>query len=302
LAVLLAVAGRLHAHSAQGWVEPRLARLPGFSGLPAHKRWLRAKWALASGLALLALLPVPATVKAPLSIEPLERRVVSAPISGRIDAVLVEPGDVVKAGETVLVRMDTQTLQAERDAASAALQAALAQASTARMEGDADGERAAALRAEQAQAQLGLADNRIAEASVRAPIDGAVMGEDLRRRVGAQISRGDTLFEVAAPGAYRAEIMVADADVSRLAPGQSVRVSLDAFTLGGARATVQRIYPLAETNQKGAAFRVIAALEPTDQPLKPGMTGRARIETGWRPLGWQAIEPLVSLARRALWL
>jgi multidrug efflux pump subunit AcrA (membrane-fusion protein) len=298
----LALLGRLRPHGVRGWLEPKLAHWPVTRSWAAETRWRNAKRAALGAVLLLLLLPVPRGVDAPVTIEALERRLVTAPIAGRIDQVAVQPGDAVKAGESLLVQLDTQPLQAERDQASAALQAALAQAATARADGDPDGERTAALRAEQAQAQMSLLDYRIAEASVRAPLSGTVMGEDLRRRTGAQVARGDTLFEVAVDGAYRAELLVSDRDVARVSTGDRVSLGLSAFSLRRYSATVDRVYPLAEVKDGRNAFRVIATLEPGADGLKPGMAGRGSIRTGWQPLGWRVLEPVVQVVRRALWV
>ena len=66
-------------------------------------------------LILLALLlPLPDRVQAPLLIEPLTRRVVTAPITARIDYVSADPGDQVEAG-ALLVRFDSTQIERDRE-------------------------------------------------------------------------------------------------------------------------------------------------------------------------------------------
>ncbi len=283
-------------------VDTLLAKLPVLARLAPDQRWPVAKRALIGGAVLLCLLPVPRTVSATVSIEPLTRRIVSAPIVGRIDHVRVQPGDTVVAGKTVLVELDTQALQAERDQAMAAMQSAMAQATTARAEGDPDNERSAQLRAEQAQAQIALLDYRITEAAIVAPISGVVMGEDMRRREGAQVSRGESLFEIAAPGRYRAEVLVPDRDIDRVTPGAPLSMHLSAYSFGRFSGTVERVYPLAELEHGNNVFRVIAQIDATEHGLQPGMAGSARIRSGWQPLGWTVLQPVVDVIRKALWI
>jgi biotin carboxyl carrier protein len=296
------VRARVRGSGFSSGVDTLLAKLPVLTKLPAEQRRQKAKrWAFA-GAALLFVLPVPNTVTGSVSIEPQTRRVISAPIISRLDKVHVQPGDTVVAGKTVLISLDSRILQAELDQASASLQAAIADAATARSEGDPDRERASQLRADQAQAQVALLEYRLAETEIVAPVSGTVMGEDLRRKEGTQISRGDALFEIAAPGAYRAEILVPDQHIDKVTPGTDVRLHLDAFSLKRFTAKVDRIYPLTETVRGKNVFRVIARLETQPQALQPGMSGTARLQSGWQILGWSVLEPVVDRVRGLLWI
>lgn len=298
----LPVLARVRSGGVHPKIEQALAKIPALAKLPAEKRLSTASKWLLSAAAILFFVPVPDTVTGSVSIEPQTRRIVSAPVMSRLDKVHVQPGDTVIARKSVLVSLDSQALQAERDQAEATLQAAAADAATARSEGDPDRERASQLRAEQAQAQVALLDYRISETEIVAPVDGIVMGEDLRRKQGAQVNRGDSLFEIATPGAYRAEILVPDSDIEKVVRGKSVSVHLDAFTLKRLSGQVERIYPMTETVRGKNVFRVIAKLEKENADLQPGMGGEARIRSGWQILGWFMLEPVVDRARSWLWI
>jgi hypothetical protein len=283
-------------------VEQTLAKIPALARMTPERRLPTARrWAFGA-LILLCIMPVPDTVSGTVTIEPQTRRIVSAPIMSRIDKVHVQPGDIVIGGKTILVSLDTQALQAERDQANAGLQSAMAESATARADGDADRERAAQLRADQAQAQVALLDYRISEAEIIAPTSGILMGEDLRRREGASLNRGDSLFEIATPGAYRAEILVPDHDIDKITTGARVSLHLDAYSLSRFTGKIERIYPLTETVHGKNVFRVIAALETDTKKLQPGMGGDARVRAGWQPLGWSVLEPLVDRIRGFIWL
>jgi multidrug efflux pump subunit AcrA (membrane-fusion protein) len=222
----------------------------------------------------LCILPVPDSVSGSMTIEPKVRRLVSAPIMSRIEKVHVQPGDSVIAGKTILVSLDTQNLMAERDQMDAALQSAMADASMARNEGDPDRERAAQLRAEQAQAQVALVDYRLSEANM----------------------------EIATPGAYRAEMLIPDQDIDKVTKGASVSMHLDAFSLKRFKGKVERVFPLTEVVRGKNVFRTVVALETGEMDLQPGMNGDARVSSGWRPLGWSMLEPIVDRIRGFLWI
>ncbi len=290
----------------RAWLPPKLVdavanRLPAERSEADRRRWARR--AILAAPFLLLLVPVPVNVGAPVTVEALERRVVTAPFDGRIDAVLAEPGDHVRAGRTVLARLDARNAESERGDVMAGLQAALSQAGVARTEGRGDEARQAQLQAQQLTARAQALGLQIAQAEIRAPIDGVLGGDDLHRRTGSPVARGETLFVVARPGRYRAEAQVSDRDISRVKVGQRVGLALRARVLSRPTATVTRIYPTAEPVQGDNIFRVIAAIDAADAGgLLPGMEGRASIRTGWAPLGWVLLKGPVRWVRQTLWI
>ncbi|WP_199555589.1 efflux RND transporter periplasmic adaptor subunit [Sandaracinobacteroides hominis] len=276
-------------------------RLPWPAAIQPERRPRLARQLAAGLVAAFLLLPFPAAVSAPLSIEPQVKRIVTAPLSARIDRVEVEPGDRVTAGQLLLL-LDTHALERERDEASAQLQAAAVEQGRARDEGDSDAARLAELRMAQVQANLSALEGRIAEGEVRASMAGTVGGSDLKQRLGATVSRGEQLFTVSAGTGMRAELMVSDRDIGRVRLGDTVSLALSARPFSRESARVSRIYPVAEVTRTGNVFRVIASLDAEADTLRPGMEGTGRIRTGWRPLAWQLLEPAVRWLRLKIWL
>ncbi|PZU48043.1 MAG: hypothetical protein DI568_08800 [Sphingomonas sp.] len=293
---------RLYRPSLSDRFDRLVAAAPWPQSVPVANRPRLARRGLAAALLLALLLPLPDRVQAPLLIEPLTRRVVTAPITARIDDVSADPGDQVEAG-ALLVRFDSTQIERDREEAAAALQAASTQAAVARADGDVEAERLAQLKAAQLSGQVTLLELRLAETEVRAPIAGTVAGEDLRRRVGATMTRGDTLFSIAAPGGYRAELLVGDSDISRVKPGAAVSMRLASRPLSRVRGTVSRIYPLAEVADGRNIFRTLVTIDKEDaRDLRAGMSGTGSITGGWAPLGWQLLRPAVRWVRLKLWV
>lgn len=296
------VTARLHRPDLSERFDAAVARLPWPAQVAAADRPRLARRLLAGAAALLLVLPVPDGVSAPLTIEPLVRRAVTAPASARIEAVKVEPGDAVSEGQ-LLVQLDDQPVVREREEAQSALQAAAGEAGRARADGDVDAERIAQFKVAQLAAQLALLDARLAETNVTAPIAGIVGGEDLRRRVGAGVQRGELLFTIAAAKGNRADIRVADSDIDRVAVGQRVSMALAARPLSRTGGAIVRIYPLAEVIEGRNVFRAVAAIDGSDSDgLRPGMAGSATIRSGWAPLAWQALRAPVRWLRLKLWV
>lgn len=296
------VTARLKRPSLSERFDRLVSKGPWPASVEPARRPRLARRLLAGAAAATLLLPLPDRVQAPLRIEPFERRVVTAPVTARIDAVLVNPGDLVTAGQA-LVRFDSSGLARERDEAAAALQAASTQAASARADGDVEAERLAQLKVAQLSGQVTLLESRIAETEVRAPIAGTVNGDDLRQRVGATVGRGDSLYSIAAQGGYRAELLVGDSDVNRVEVGARVSMRLASRPLGRLGGSVSRIYPLAEVVDGRNIFRTLVTIDAEDSGgLRAGMAGTGWVSGGWAPLAWQVVRPAVRWVRLRLWI
>jgi membrane fusion protein len=143
------------------------------------------------------------------------------------------------------------------------------------------------------------------ELSVPAPCDGTL----LRLRVkapGAFVPEGETLCELACDGdRLQADVIVPQAGLGRLKPGQGVKLLYEAFPYqryGVRYGTVGWVSPASLTGEGEAAFHAFVELaddsitvEGQPRPLKPGMRGRAQVVVGRVPLITYAFEPLRQL-------
>lgn len=159
----------------------------------------------------------------------------------RLDAVLVNVGDVVKRGQ-VLARFDQRSVQADLAQSRASVQEARAAASEAdgnasrarnlsasgalsRQQVDqyAAAEQTAKARVAAAQAALDAQQLRLSNAVVRAPDDGVISVRTAT--VGAVVGTGTELFRMIRKGRleWRAEVLASD--LPQLAPGTRARVT-----------------------------------------------------------------------------
>ena len=158
-----------------------------------------------------------------------------------------------------------------------------------------------------------LGQNRGSDLAAAAPCDGTVIRLAVKAP-GAVVQEGDLLCEVAcAGGALQAELTVPPGGVSRLRPGQGVKLLYDAFPYqrhGVRFGTVRWVSPAGATAgaAPGAAgggppvFRATAAIadesilvDGRPRPLMAGMGGRAEVVVGRRSLISHALEPLRQL-------
>lgn len=251
-----------------------------------------------------------------------DQALLSPEVIGKVRAVLVAEGDRVESGQVVL-RLDEQVYQAEvaqqeafvrqqriniqRQQLNAANQARQwqrvkelhqrgllddTQADTARHASELAQIEVRASREALSQAEAGLqqARERLARTEIRAPIAGTVMALDIKVGETAVSSAtgiaGSSLMTIADPDSLMTEVNVDEADIARIAVGQSVDVYAAAFPETALVGEVESI-PLsprsAGLGQQASLARDYAVKvrlhDPTALALRPGMTCRAEIYT-----------------------
>ncbi len=257
---------------------------------------------LAVVLLLLAIfVPVPDRVKGEGRIIAMQRRMISAPFTARIDEVLVRPGDRVEAGQSLL-RLDTRETRVqmiERQNESNRLRI---QADEARSQGKLA--EAAMLEAQlgQAQADVEILRLRLEQAEMRAPISGVITQGNLEDMIGEVVDPTRGLLEIAQLDTITAVVMVPERAVIRLREGQRGKMTLTARPGEDLEFEVVRITPAAELYEQQNAYRVEVALESPPSWLRPGMEGQAKVFGEQTNMLTILTRPAVDAVRLWLWI
>ena len=160
-------------------------------------------------------------------------------------------------------------------------------------------------RVAQADAELELLSAQLKRTTLRAPLDGVVVSGDLSRALGAPVTRGQVLFEVAPLDDYRVVLQVDERDMSGLRIGQRGALALTGMPQARLPIVVQKIGTSAQDADGRNVVRVEARLAANRKEnlgaLRPGMHGVAKVATGERRLLWIWTHDLVDWARLALW-
>ncbi len=267
-------------------------------GAPRRQRLLIGGIA---ALLLAMLLPVQDQVSGRARVEGAQQRVLVAPSDGFLQAALVHPGDRVKAGQA-LADLAQQDLQRERDKWTSQL----AQHESGYVGAMARADRAdaglALARAQEAEAQLALVEDQLQRTRLSAPFDGVVIQGDLSQSIGAPVKQGDALLTVASLARFRVVVEVDETDVARVKPGQRGQLSLSALPWDTLGLTVVRIVPLAQAKDGRNVFEVQAEFTgPLPASVRPGLLGRARVDIGQGPWGWNLLRPVIERLRLGLW-
>ncbi len=146
------------------------------------------------------------------------------------------------------------------------------------LDGPADEDLAIA-RAQVRQTDLSVqqTENSIANARLVAPISGVVSLVNVRQ--GELYSGGLPAFRLTDLNSFHMSVLVDEIDVRQVAVGQTVRLSLDALPDQDLTGQVTSVSPTADNVGGVVAYSVEIVPDPTDAPLRSGMSATAIITT-----------------------
>ncbi|MDB5978259.1 MAG: hypothetical protein JWR07_5019 [Nevskia sp.] len=239
-------------------------------------------------------------VAAKTVIEGAVQRAAVAPFEGYVAESLVRAGDTVRRGQ-VLCRLDDKDLTLERTRWTAERDQLLGKHRQAFAVQDRATMQMVAAQISQAEAQLALAEDKLARATLIAPFDGVVVSGDLSQLLGTPVEQGKVLFEIAPLDAYRVILQVDERDIADVRLSQSGELALSGLPHQTMDFVVKQITPVTTPQEGRNHFRVEARLEQASERLRPGMEGIGKIAIGERKLIWIWTHSLVDWLRLAAW-
>ena len=288
------------------WIGIRLWRkLKDIAFKAASSERSIKKAAVLGGFALLMYLFVgvwPYSVDGTFILKARNSLHVTAPVDGYIDSAPVDPGDIVKAGD-VLVKLDTRELLLDQSEALARLarhhheaEKALAAKSLADM-------RIAKSMEEEALAEMERIEFYLKQATVRSPFDGVVADGDLRTRIGAPVRQGEVMMAVASLESLYIELFISEKDIGEIKSDAGAEISFVGSPDKKYRVEVEKIVPLARVDKGENVFVVHARI--LDEKLdwwRPGMSGVAKFDVGWRSPWWILTHDAIDYLRLHFWI
>lgn len=240
------------------------------------------------------------TAEAAGELEPVYKVEVKSKASGEILELYVDSGDEVEPG-TLLARVDPRDVENAHDQATADLEVARARLSIAKAQLNRSqallgseiitaqeyeqrdlehaNARAALVRA---QTNLELAELRLTDVTIRAPVGGTVLeklvenGQVIQSATG-NVSGGSTLFIMANLDDMRVRTLVDETDMGQLTAGMDATVSVEAFPDRTFHGQIEKIEPQAVVVQNVTMFPVIVLLDNRSGLLKPGMNAEVEV-------------------------
>jgi HlyD family secretion protein len=172
------------------------------------------------------------------------------------------------------------TMRAPSEAELAAARTAIvqAEANLARLqEGISDEDLLVAqLQVQQAYLSLDQARNQLDGTILVAPHDGTIT---LAAIQAGELSGGQPAFILTDLSRYHIDVTVDEIDIGRISVGQPATITLDALPGDTLTGRVEQIADTAQLDTGVVTYRVTTQLDPTDAPLRVGMTANVDIVT-----------------------
>ncbi|MBW1688980.1 MAG: efflux RND transporter periplasmic adaptor subunit, partial [Deltaproteobacteria bacterium] len=247
---------------------------------------------------------ISSSVAATGTVEPIAVIDVKSQASGEVLEVPIELGDKVEKG-TLLVRINPRDVRNAFNQAEADLEVARARQTISRRQL----ERTTSLRESQvvtedeyevalleaanakaslvkAETNLELAEDRLNDVTVRAPINGTVVEKTAEEgqiiTSAREMTGGTILMRMADLNEVQVRTLVDETDIGTIQPGLNATILVDAYPDQEFRGKVLKIEPQAVVEQNVTLFAVLTRIRNDEDLLKPGMNADVEILIGVR--------------------
>jgi HlyD family secretion protein len=238
-------------------------------------------------------------------IEPIRMVEVKSKVSGELIRINFETGDEVRQGELIAtvdprdVRNALAQMEADLELARARVETAKSQRrraeelakggllSTQDLENTRLEETNANAQLVKARTNLQLAQEKMGDVTIRAPITGTIIEKGAEQgqiiaSASANVSGGTTLVKMADLATVQARALVDEVDIGRIHAGQETTVEVEAYPGRAFRGSVTKIEPQAVVEQNVTMFPVLIKLPNPERLLKPGMNAEVSIRVADR--------------------
>lgn len=267
---------------------------------PDHPSFKLKAVALAAAALFLAFADGEFRVPAKTVVEGLVQRSVVAPFQGYISQASVRAGDTVSAQQT-LATLDDKDLRLEQIRWQTEREQALRKYHEAQAKHDRASASVLGAQVNQAEAQLGLIEEKLKRAVIAAPFDGIVVSGDWSQLLGAPVEQGKVLFEVTPLDAYRVILKVDERDIAYVKLGQPGQLVLSGLAGERLSFAVKKITSVTTAEEGINYFRVEAQLDAPAATVRPGMEGVGKILAGEHRLAWIWTRRLTDWLAIKLW-
>jgi RND family efflux transporter MFP subunit len=280
-----------------GILEPVLARKNKFLQMERAKQTTYAIGAAVIAL-LLVIIQIPMRVDGAATVSAARIAQLQAQVEGTVKQVYVKEGQPVKQGD-VLADMEDWDYKAALAAAEAKLNTASSAMNQALASNNGTEAGVQKIQADYWRAEVARARERLEKTHLRAPISGVVSTPHVQGFAGKHLAVGDSFAEVSDTSQATVDVAVDENDVSLLnhpKKPMGASVKLDGFPAETFKGTVDIVSPKSEASGDHRVYFARVTVPNPDGEMRPGMQGRAKVNTGWRPLGF------VLLRKPAMWI
>jgi GAF domain-containing protein len=261
----------------------------------SFREWPKEQYYKLSGIALVALLSlifikVPHNISSNVQIQPLNHTFFSK-LTGQVKSVFVKEGQYVKAGD-LLVELDVGDTLIElqnKEARRAKARVEMLKLQSENQIADYKIKESELLSLDY---EMELLTNKVKNSKIYSNVEGIVISEKLDDLVGMPVNYGQELVKIARHDKLIAQFEVPEADILFVRSNQNVQFKVYGHPTtsfgdeklvsvsGEARQVLET-----DPNKYYMAKAIVDVSRANHAVLRPGMTGRGKIYSDWRPLG-----------------
>lgn len=280
-----------------GILEPVMRKKDKFLQMEKAKQ---TTYAIGAGVAalLLVLIQFPMRVDGPATVTAARLAQLETQVEGTVKKVYAKEGQAVKQGD-VLADLDDWDYRAALGAAQAKLSTANAAMNQALASNDGTEAGVQRVQVDYWRSEVDRARERLERTHLRAPIGGVVSTPHIQNFAGKHLAVGDSFAEIADTSNATVDVAVDESDVALLnhpKKPMGASVKLDGFPAQTFKGTVDIVSPKSEALGDHRVYFARVTVPNPEGEMRPGMQGRAKINSGWRPLGY------VLLRKPAMWV
>ena len=269
----------------------------------------RATWRTLAivGLVVAAagLIPVRLSALAPAEITPLRPIPITSPIDGVVREIVVQPNQIVKADQ-VLVVLDDTALRSRQELASRALDIARADLQRATFKSFSDEAsrfelQVLSARVQEKQAELAFLGELLAKSQLTAPQGGVAIFSSSEDWRGRPVQVGERVMMIADPSIIDVTVYLPPDDAVELEAGAPVNLLLHVDPLSPLEANIVRSSYEATLAPDGTlAYVIRAQLAPGQALPRIGLRGTAKIYAGQVTLAYYLLRKPLAFLRRSI--
>lgn len=294
------------AHHRQRWIGHRLrafaeARIAKVFGLDHF--WTKVG-VLFGALLLAGLLFVKVDyyIEGAFVLRAQVQAIVAAPFQGYVSEVRTHTGDVVASGQLLAV-LDPRELLQQQSLLEAEIEQYARSQRDARHSQNLSQMQIADARRRQSEAALQQVRFRLANSRIVAPLSGTVVEDnDLPRRLGTPVQKGDLLLTISQLDRFYAEIAIKEGDIHLVTPAAGGRLLFLSAPLTGFPFAAVELEPAGQARSDGNVVIARAAFAgQVPAWWRPGLSGTAKLYGGRRSPAWILSHRFLDWLRYRLW-
>jgi RND family efflux transporter MFP subunit len=132
----------------------------------------------------------------------------------------------------------------------------------------------------EAQANLSLTQEQINDATLKSPINGAII--NVSGEIGEMVKANISIITIISKNAFQIEADISEANIGKVELGHPVKITLDAFSEQEFLGKIIQIEPAETVIQGVVYYKIIIAFDKIKENVKPGMTANIIITTDFR--------------------